>query len=77
MSKDEVELSAAVVEGICYWLRQNMSAFARSKMNSVSQCALYAAGTIREHCESSVFNCLADMRPEVILEVSPEVKMSH
>ena len=32
------------------------------------------AGTIWEHCELSVFSCLADARWEVILEVSQEVK---
>ena len=31
------------------------------------------AGTIREHWELSVFNCLADARKEVILKVSSEV----
>jgi hypothetical protein len=34
---------------------------------------LYVAGTIREHCELSVFNCLADTTTKVILEVSQEI----
>ena len=43
-------------------------------LKSLFQRVFYVAGTIREHCELSVFSCLADARREVILVVSQEVK---
>jgi hypothetical protein len=37
-------------------------------------CTPKVAGTIREHCGSSVFNYLADMRTEVILEGRQDIE---
>jgi hypothetical protein len=57
---------------------QILSALAHSTVKSVHseirfQGVFYVAGTIGEHCELSVFNCLADARKKVILAASQEI----